>query len=393
MTPQQFCRRYSVDRKGTSSLKWDALQERFGDADLAAMWVADMEFQAPPQVLDALVERVRHGVFGYTFTPDSYYEALGEWFCSRHGVRVQREWIRFAPGVVTSLYWLVNAFTRPQDAVAIFTPVYYPFRNAVKDTGRRLVTCDLINQDGVYTMDLERFEREIVEQKVTLLIQCSPHNPVGRVWREEELCALLELCRRHGVLVISDEIHQDIIPGERRQISALSAGEGGFRENLAVVSAPSKTFNLAGLLHSQIFIPDGALRKRYDAYAGTICPAGGDILGMTAAQAAYRHGGEWLEDLVEVIRNNRDIIAGALKRKVPGAVVSPLEGTYLLWVDLRACVPPNKVKELVQDRCRLAVDYGEWFGDAGRGFIRLNLATDIRYAQYAADQLVEHLSR
>lgn len=393
MTAEEFCKKYGADRLGTSCTKWDALDTTFGDPDLIAMWVADMEFKAPEQVREALKKRVEHGVFGYSFAPDSYRRAFIDWEKSHHGYEIRKEWMRFGPGVVSSVYSLVRLFTEPGDAVAVQTPVYYPFHNAVRDSGRRLVCSELRNTGGRYSVDFDRFESDIAGSGAKLFILCSPHNPVGRVWEEAELDAMLDICRRHRVLVVSDEIHQDLIVGNKKQIPAAVVGGGKYADNLITLNAPSKTFNLAGLLNSHIILQNGELRAKYDAEIRKLCQIECNVMGLAAGEAAYTYGEEWLRGLLSVIRENYEYLSGSFASELPEAIVTPLEGTYLAWLDLRAFLKPGEVKPFVQDKCRLAVDYGEWFGPNGRGFIRLNLGTRPEYVHQTADRLIGNLKK
>jgi len=391
MNKEEFVEKYAISRKNTNSLKWDALGERFGNPDLTAAWVADMEFKAPQQVLDAIKTRVNHGVFGYSFVWDSYYEAFINWERERHGYVIDKEWMRFSTGIVTALYWFVNAFTKPSESVMILTPVYYPFHNAVKDTGRNLVTCELVQENGSYEIDFEAFEKQISEQDVKLFIQCSPHNPVGRVWKEEELERVLEICEKYDVLVISDEIHQDLVfEGHKHIPSAIIKG-GKYADRVITVTAPSKTFNLAGLLVSHIIIPNETLRKTYDEYVNTVNQTEVNVLGMTGAEAAYRHGEDWLEGLLAVIQSNYKHLKDTLLQSAPELIISPLEGTYLTWIDLRAYIAPEDTKAFIQDKCGVAIDFGEWFSASCQGFIRINLATEPKFIEHIAKQITEHL--
>lgn len=388
MTTQEFLEQYYVERKGTNSLKWDALDSRFGDSDLIAMWVADMEFAAPKQVVAALVERASHGAFGYSFVPDSYYEAFINWEKERHGFKVRKEQIRISPGVVAALYWFVNTFTEENDSIIILTPVYYPFLNSIKDNNRKPVTCDLINHNGQYIPDYEAFEKKIVDNQAKMFILCSPHNPVGRVWKEEELDRLLGICEKHGVLVISDEIHQDFTMTGYKHIPAALVNDGRYSDNVITVTAPSKTFNLAACLNSNVIITDEKKRKAYDAYQNKVNKAEPDLFGTIAAEAAYTYGGEWKDALVKVVEENYIYVKDTLAEACPKIVVAPLEGTYLLWVDLRAYIALEDIKDFVQNKCRLAVDYGEWFGDNFEGFIRLNLGTHPKFVKRAVRNMV-----
>ncbi|MBU3176279.1 pyridoxal phosphate-dependent aminotransferase [Clostridium estertheticum] len=392
MEIKQFCERYSMDRVGTNPLKWDALDKRYGDKNLIPMWVADMEFKAPEVVVNAMKQRIEHGIFGYSYVPDSYYNSFINWERNQHNYEVDKEWIRFSTGVVVSLYWFVNAFTKFGDSVIIITPVYYPFHDAVKDTGRKLITSELINVNGVYTIDFEDFERNIIENDVKLFIQCSPHNPVGRVWTEKELDKILSICKRYNVLVVSDEIHQDIIIGENIQIPAATVSGAKYADNIITVTAPSKTFNLAGLLNCNIIISNEKVMARYDAYSKTINKTEVNIMGLTAAEAAYNYGKEWLKSLLEVIKHNYNHVKERLGEKAPKIIITPLEGTYLIWVDLRGYIEPNETKTFIQDKCRLAVDYGEWFGENCKGFIRLNMATNPKYVEKAVDNIINNIN-
>lgn len=393
MEMQKFVDMYSVERRNTRCLKWDALEERFGDPNLVAMWVADMEFKAPKAVSEALVERAEHGVFGYSVTPDSYYEAYFNWQQKRHGIHLEKEWIRFSTGVVQELYNLVNIFTEEEDAVIIITPVYYPFHNAIRDTNRKLVRSELINEDGKYRIDFDDFEKQIAENNVKLFILCSPHNPVGRVWSEEELETVLEICKKHHVFVIADEIHQDIMLGKRKFISALNVKNRTYRDNLVVVTAPSKTFNLACLLNAHTIIPDEKIREKYDQGIKTINQTEKSLMGQIAAEAAYTHGEEWLESLLEVIRHNFNYLKNELEKHAPKAIVTELEGTYLAWIDLRPYVNCEETKEFIQDKCGLAIDFGEWFSDKCKGFVRLNMATDPKLVELGTQRVITELQK
>ncbi|MGG4397267.1 MalY/PatB family protein [Paenibacillus thiaminolyticus] len=393
MEMQKFVDMYSVERRNTRCLKWDALEERFGDPNLVAMWVADMEFKAPKAVSEALVERAEHGVFGYSVTPDSYYEAYFNWQQKRHGIHLEKEWIRFSTGVVQELYNLVNIFTEEEDAVIIITPVYYPFHNAIRDTNRKLVRSELINEDGKYRIDFDDFEKQILENNVKLFILCSPHNPVGRVWSEEELETVLEICKKHHVFVIADEIHQDIMLGNRKFISALNVKNRTYHDNLVVVTAPSKTFNLACLLNAHTIIPDEKIREKYDQAIKTINQTEKSLMGQIAAEAAYTHGEEWLESLLEVIRHNFNYLKNELEKHAPKAIVTDLEGTYLAWIDLRPYVNCEETKEFIQDKCGLAIDFGEWFSDKCKGFVRLNMATDPKLVELGTQRVITELQK
>lgn len=388
MQKEKFLKEYLVERKGTYSLKWDALDKRFGNANLTSMWVADMEIKAPKEVIEALKERCEHGVFGYSYVSDEYYNSVINWLKEKHNYEIKKEWLRFTNGVVTAIYCFVNIFTKVDDAVLILTPVYYPFHNAVKDNNRKLITCDLKNTDGYFTIDYDEVEKKIVENKVKLFIQCSPHNPAGRVWKEEELAKILEICKKHNVLVISDEIHQDIIMKGYKHIPSAIVANGKYADNLITVSAASKTFNLAGLIHSNIIISNAELRKKYDEEIKKINQTEINILGMLATQVAYEKGSEWLENVKEIIEDNFNYLKTELNKHIPEITITNLEGTYLVFLDLRKIIPIDKVKEFIQDKCNLAIDFGEWFGASFKGFIRVNLATDPEIVEKAVENII-----
>lgn len=389
MNVKEFCEKYYVDRMGSASLKWDALDVRFGDPDLISMWVADMEFRTPECVTDALATRVNHGVFGYSFVPDSYYEAVTDWEYSHHGYKIEKEWMRITPGVVAALYWSVNMYTKEDDAIIIMTPVYYPFHNCVKDSNRRLITCDMNYDKGVYTVDFAEFEKKIIDNDVKMYILCSPHNPAGRVWKEEELEQMLEICVRHKVLVIADEIHQDLV-FTGRQIPAATIAGGKYANNMITAFASSKTFNLATCLTSTVVIENEKLREIWDKFTNVYHNVEVNVFGITAVEAALRGGEDWYQGIKQVIWQNYQTVVEEMK-EFPEAYISPLEGTYLVFMDLRNYVPLDQIKEFIQNQCNLAVDYGEWFGENWQGFIRLNMGTSPAIVMKAIENIKTNL--
>lgn len=379
------------ERRGTDCMKWDGMKHTFGDDDLEAFWVADMDFHAPQCVRDALRKWADTAIYGYYMAPASYVDSFVEWEKNEHDACVERDWVRYAPGIVTGLYWAVAALTEPGDAVAVIKPVYYPFFSAVQDTGRRLVSCNLRNEGGVYTLDAEALEHLFAEEKPKALILSSPHNPVGRVFLREELEAICALCDRYGVLILSDEIHQDLVYEGHTHIPTMKVCSS----NVVTFASASKTFNLAGLQNSFIVLPNAALRQRFDEYMKAhVSIHGGCVVGNLAAEAAFRGGKPWLNSVRKLVRENFETIREVLRQKAPKAVVTELEGTYLMWIDLRAYLTDaEEIKQLVQDRCRLAVDFGDWFGGEDFvGFIRMNLATDPERCIRAAETLGDALA-
>lgn len=378
-----------VDRRNTDCSKWDAQSENFGEEGLHAMWVADMDFQVPACVTDALSAYVKEGVFGYYTAPDSYYNAFINWE-KEHGYTVKREWIRFSPGVVSGFNWIVQMMTKPKDPVIVLTPVYYPFLYAVTNNDRTLITSDLINDHGVYSIDFEDFEQKIIDNHVKLFIFCSPHNPVGRVWKKEELDKLVAICKKHHVFIISDEIHHDLLAPGQKHIPIASIAD--YDDSLVTVTAPSKTFNLAGCQNSIIIIPDEKLREKWDAFTTSIRVTSGNTFGYIAARAAYIGGRPWLNEVNEIVHNNYLYVKETFERELPKLVVSPLEGTYLLWIDFGAYLSFDEMKDFMQKKCRLAFDYGDWFGGERFGtHIRMNLATSRENVETAVQAIVTHL--
>lgn len=379
-----------VDRVGTDCNKWDSMDARFGDNDLMALWVADMDFMAAECVRKAAREYADFGIYGYYKVPDAYYQNFIDWEEKYHHCHIEKQWLRFSPGVVSPINWYVNMKTKPGDGIIVLTPVYYPFLDAIRDNGRQLISCDLVRKDKVYHIDYADFEKKIVDNKVKLFILSSPHNPVGRVWKKEELEQLLAICRKHQVFVVADEIHHDLImPGyEHTEILNIP----GYTDMLVVLTAGSKTFNLAGCKNSFVILPDEKLRQEYDDFLAALRIRGGNAFGYVAVAAAFGGGRPWLEGVIDIIRKNAQYVEETLAEKLPEAVVSPLEGTYLQWVDLGAYVKPNETQELIQNKCRLAVDYGEWFGGERFGsFIRLNLATSPENIKEAVSRIVKNI--
>ncbi|MGO5116292.1 MalY/PatB family protein [Candidatus Avoscillospira sp. LCP25S3_F1] len=389
---EKFCQENCVERKGTGTLKWDSLEEVFGDADLLPLWVADMEIQSPPAARQAIQARVEHGTFGYAKVTDDYYDAFFSWQKNHHGVTLAKENLRFATGVVGSLYAAVRAYTQPNDGVIICPPVYYPFYDAILNTGRTLVTCELDNHDGRFTLDLEKFEKTIAESKAKMFLLCSPHNPVCRVWTEEELEGMFAVCRKHGVLVVADEIHQDFTyDKDHAFFSTALLGDGKYKDMLILLNSGSKTFNLAGLIHSHVIIFDEKLMETYDAYIKSIGSPEVNLMGVVAMGAAFRDGAAWFDQVKALICHNYDYMKQAFAKDAPKIVLTPLEGTYLSWLDLRGYMDGKDVAEFIQKKCRLACDVGEWFSFTGHGYVRINLATDTKYIKMAVERILANL--
>ncbi len=363
-----------VERTGTDCSKWDGLQQTFGADGLLPLWVADMDFKVDRHIRDAIAAYMDTGVFGYNIVPDSYYEAFIDWEREKHGLTVEREWIRYSPGVVCGFNFAVQVLTRPGEAVLVTTPVYYPFLHAVENNDRRLICSELLNKDGRYYIDFEDFEKKITENDVRAFILCSPHNPVSRVWSADELKQMLDICRRHGVAVISDEIHHDLTFAGAVHTPTLTVAEPDDR--IIMFTAASKTFNVAALRNSFVVIKNEDIRAAWDKFMAGLRLSMGNPMGYIAAEAGYRYGSEWLSEVKDVIYGNYLYIKEEFAKHLPEVVMTPLEATYLAWADFSAYLSPEEVQPFMQDKCRLAFDYGSWFGgDKSGSFIRINLAT------------------
>lgn len=381
-----------ANRQNTNCKKWDGQTDMYGEEGLLPFWIADMDFEAPTCVKEALIKYVEEGIFGYYKTPASYYQAFIDWEKQYHSYDVKKEWIRFSPGVVAGFNWILQFMTKPEDSVIVLTPVYYPFLHAVKNNNRTLITSELVNTNGIYTIDFEDFEKKIVENKVTLFIHCTPHNPVGRVWTAKEQKTLLDICHKHNVFVISDEIHQDFVYENNLHIPCLKIGE--YNDMMITLCAASKTFNLAGGQNSLVIIPDEELRKKWDAYITGIRVLSGNPFGYIAAEAAFRDGRPWFEEAKEIIYKNYLYMKDTFAKEMPEVIVTPLEGTYLAWIDMKAYLKPEELKDFMQKKCRLAFDYGDWFGSTQADtFIRMNLATSRENVEKAVEIIITELKK
>ncbi len=377
-----------IERRNTDSLKYDFAVKRGKPADVLPLWVADMDFKTSDKILEAIHRRVDHGIFGYTESGDSYFEAVAEWMKNRHGWDVKQSWLVKTPGVVFALAMAVKAYTQKGDAVLIQQPVYYPFTEVIEDNERRMVSSDLVlGDDGRYRIDFDDFERRIVDERVKLFLLCSPHNPTGRVWTRDELLRIADICLKHHVIVVSDEIHEDFVYGANRHTVFATLREE-LNDITITATSPAKTFNLAGLQISNIFIPNGKLRQSFKKQIDAAGYSQLNTIGLTACEAAYRYGGDWYEAALEYIKENIAFMGEYLSEKLPQLKMIEPEGTYLVWVDFRKLgLSEDELEELIVKKAKLWLDSGAVFGKAGEGFERFNVACPRAVLERALEQL------
>ena len=378
-----------IDRKGTRSLKYDFAVRRGKPENVLPLWVADMDFQTSSYITEALEDMVKHGVFGYSESEEHYFEAVQNWMERHYNWHVKESWMTKTPGIVFALAMAVKAYTQENDAVLIQPPVYYPFKEVVEDNHRRLVNNTLVlGGDGTYTIDYEDFEKKIIEENVKLFILCNPHNPVGRVWTREELERLGEICLKHGVFVVSDEIHADFV--FERKHTVFSEVKEAYRDISMICTSPSKTFNIAGLQISNIFIsnPEKATAFRRQVAAAGYSQVG--LPGLVACEAAYRHGDEWLEGVLAYIKANAEFTRAYLQEHLPRVKMTKLEGTYLVWLDFRNYgLTDKELDEKILNQAGLWLDSGAVFGKCGEGFQRINIACPRKTLHQALDRLID----
>jgi cystathionine beta-lyase len=361
-----------INREGTNSLKYDLRKQVFRNESVIPMWVADMDFRTPDFVIEAVQKHLENDILGYSCIPPSFYESIVRWNKRRHNWNIRSQWISFAPGVVPALSLLVMAFTQPGDGIIIQPPVYFPFFSVVKHHNRKLVLNPLRYENGKYSIDFADLEAKIGED-TRMLFLCSPHNPTGNVWTADDLKRLSEICLKHGMLVISDEIHSDLIFPGNRHIPTASLGKQ-IAANTITCMAPSKTFNLAGLSTAFLVISDPKLRARYEEVLDQVHVGAGNIFGFTAAEAAYTSGDEWLRQLMDYLAGNVRFLQDYFSAHLPMIRVIPPQATYLVWLDCsRLGMKPDALKTFMINEAGLGLSDGPLFGKEGEGFQRINI--------------------
>lgn len=361
------------NRKQTRSVKWDTADELFQSTDVLPMWVADMDFKAPQPVIDAIVKRAEHGIFGYTIIDDDVKASIVNWIEKRHQWHIEPNFLSFSPGVVTSLHMAVKTFTEPNDKILIQTPVYTPFYKVIEQHDRIVVKNPLVQKDNYYTIDFADFEEKL-NTGVKAFILCSPHNPVGRVWRKEELQEMARLCLKHDVLIIVDEIHADLVYPGYHHIPIASLSDE-IAEQTITCMAPSKTFNLAGLQGSYVITTDKEKRTKLEEQFNRQGHSGLNTLANTALEAAYNHGEAWLDELMDILQENCNYVTNMFKEHANELTVIQPEGTYLLWIDCSALeLDSDALKKFMSEQARVGLNAGISYGDEGKLFMRMNIA-------------------
>lgn len=372
-------------RAGTGAVKWDAREDVFGTADVIPLWVADMDFPTAPAITDALVARASHPTYGYTVHPASERLAEANWLKRRHGVTVDPDWILFSPGVVDSMAFAIEAFTAPGERILVQPPVYGPFFSVVEQAGRAHYFNRLIETDGGYAIDFDDMERALRDENVRVMLLCSPHNPVGRVWTEDEVDQICAFSRRYGALLIVDEIHADFALRGKKVTRFMGRADPAL---LVSLTSSTKAFNLAGLRQSSAIIADAGLRGKMRARLRAAHAAEPNLFGALAQKTAYEAGGEWLDNLIEYLSDTRDFAEKYIRESLPEVKAHHLEGTYLMWLDFRGLgLEQAALKRFLYDEARAGLQDGMFFGEGGKGFMRLNIGTQRANVAHALESI------
>lgn len=375
-----------INREGTDCIKYDWRSEVFGNADVIPMWVADMDFRTPSFVTDAISERLKHEILGYSFRPDSYFDAFIHWVSALHGWNIRREWIEFSPGVVPALNMCTLAYTKPGEEIIIQPPVYTPFHGAVKDHGRKLLFNNLKETSGGWVMDFDGL-RKTITPATRLIIISNPHNPVGRAWQHAELAELVDICASNGIVILSDEIHSDLVLPGNVHVPLASVSDRAAAITVTCM-APSKTFNLAGLSTSSMIIPDEGLREKYRNVLVGLHLHLGNIFGNVASEAAYSQGREWLSEMIRYIQGNVDLVIDYCHEHLPRIKPLKPEATYMMWLDCRQMgLSGKELHRFFIEKAGVGMNEGSAFGPGGEGFMRINLACPRSVVEKALKQI------
>jgi len=374
-----------IIRENTSNVKYDLRESYFGHDNLLPMWVADMDFETPDFIRNAILDRAKHPIYGYSIRGDEYYQPIIDWLKRRFEWEIEKDWILFSPGVVPALNFSVLSYTEPGDGIIVQPPVYFPFFSAVQNNDRKLIENSLILQNGRYIIDFDDLAKKAKEAK--LLFLCSPHNPVGRCWTKEELTKIGNICLENDMILISDEIHNDLILPGFRHIPTAALSED-IAKNTITFIAPSKTFNIAGLATSSVIVSNKVLRSKFENTLERLHLTGGNLFGMVASQAGYNYGDQWLKELINYISKNFKLLETRLEQEFETLRMVPAEATYLAWIDFhKTGMTDEKIKEKLIHKAGLGLSHGPIFGTGGSGFQRMNLAAPKRIINLAIDQL------
>lgn len=383
-----------IERKGTDAIKWDEnfLQKYFGYGDLLPLWVADMDFRAPEALINALKKRVEHGIFGYNYPGEAYKEAVINWFKRRHNWTIEKDWILYAPGIVSAIDFIIQGYSLPGDGIIIQEPVYYPFRESIKINGREIVNNELIIENKKYQINFKDLEEKCKKPRVKMLILCSPHNPVCRVWTREELEQIGEVCLENNVIVISDEIHCDLIMPGYKHIPFATLSQK-IADYTITCTAPSKSFNIAGLKISNVIISNQHLREIFDTVMNNVSIQTPTVFGAIALETVYNECEEWFEAALSYIHKNFLYLKDYVKKHLPGVEIFELEGTYLAWLDFRNLkIEPKILDQTIKKEAKVGYDDGAMFGETGKGFQRINLACPKGILQEALERTTKALN-
>lgn len=382
-----------IDRNNTNCAKWDFNKENFGVDDVLPMWVADMDFPAPPAVTEALRKRAEHPVYGYSRRDDEYYDSVIYWMKKRHQWEIKKEWIMYMPGIVPAINLFIQTYSNPGDKIIIQPPVYHPFARAIRNNGRQIVNNPLVIKNERYYMDFEDLEKKVNDSRVKMLILCSPHNPVGRVWTKDELIKLGKFCFERNILIVSDEIHSDLIFRGHQHIPLASISPE-LEQSSIVCNAPSKTFNLAGLQVSNVIIPNEFLRNTFATTLINHSIEDPSCFAIPALKAAYQHGDEWLDAVMDYVEDNYQFLTEYVRANLPQIRVMKMEGTYLAWLDFSTLgMEPDEEKEFLLKKAKVAFNEGSMFGIEGKGFERINIACPRSILKKGLDRIKKALDQ
>ena len=361
-----------IDRTGTSAYKVDLLKARYGSEDLLPLWVADMDFRTPDFILDSIKKRAEHEILGYTIRTNDFFEPIIDWIENKHMWKVDSDWLGFSPGVLPGIVLALNAFTNIGDKIIVQPPIYPPFMSMITNNGREIIYNQLVMSGDQYEMDFESLE-SCIDDKTKMLLLCSPHNPGGRVWSENDLSKLAEICKRKNVLVVSDEIHADLILGQNRHYLFPTVSNAAFDNSITLI-APSKTFNMAGLVTATYIIPNKELRHKFQKQIFSAEIASGNIFAYSATRAAYQYGADWLNQLLEYLQANIDFVSQFLKANLPKIKTIIPQASFLIWLDFsKLGLSDKEIRRVLIEECKLALNDGPSFGPGGEGYQRINI--------------------